>query len=1261
MNLKCGKCQTDFVIPPEVLRSSEPRAECPSCGARYRLKPRTGTLPGNGATAGDLRMRSTPSLPLPAAPVTPAAPLPAATAPPPAGRPTTLLPADPDSATVVSTGGLSAGRLRLGGPVFSPGDLVAGRYRIVRFLAQGGMGEVYEAEDVELRQEVALKTVSAHIGGDPAAIDRFKREIALARRVTHPNVCRIFDLGQHVLPPLPDGRSLPPLTFLTMELLRGETLSQLLRRRGRLSIDQALPLIEQMAAALDAAHRAQIVHRDFKSENVFLVGAAGEEEGGLRAVVTDFGVARGADSSDRFAAQVTGLGIVGTPAYMAPEQVENKEITAAADLYALGIVIYEMVTGRLPFESPNPLTAAVKRLKEAPPPPHVLVPDLPAYWEQAILRCLEREPADRFASAGELAEALRKPARPPRPPRTAEVRPAEAPRPAATAAIPPAPPIPARPAKTPLGRSAKLGLVLLLVVLVSAGLAAFNFVKRGKEQGAVKLRRAVAVFGLKNLAQRDDDAWISTAAAEMLSTELARGESLRAISGQQVTEARQELKLDLATPGRAELEKIRARLGCDYVVAGSFLSLPGGGQLRIDLHLLDAASGSQIGTFSEQGAPADLIPIIGRLGEGLRRGLGSKAGGEDSDGGLPKNPEAGRLYAEALDALRAAQPLEARQLLERAAAAENDNPLIHSALASAWSALGFGGKSAEEARKAFELSNRLPREEKLLIEGRLREAEGKSAAARDLYRTLFEGYPDDLEYGLSLVAAEIGAESAQAALETVDRLRRLPAPLSDDVRIDLAEADAAAKAGLFERQRIAAERAVGKARQQGARLQLARALLQKAQSQRLLGKSEAAAEAAREGLELFTEMAHPVGRAQALNVLANCLLGDGRIAEAAAAAEQAAGLYREVGDQGGLASSLNNLAIARKRQGDLDRVGALYGETEQIYRQTGDRRGLALALNNLAVLLVERDRLAEARKTFESSRPGWEEVAGKLGVALSTFNLAQVARLEGHLEEARQLHQQAATVRQEAGVKPDHAASLAQLAGVLLEAGQLAAAAPLVAEARRVAEEVGQRSLEATVLAQEAELAFLRGDFQTARETLQKVLESRRAGHEVLLVPGCKLALARLSLAEGVPLEAIQLAREALEDPATRGRRAEEVRAAAILTLALVADGDLEEGGRVLGSRGPLAAATEQPYARLLFGFAEARHQAESDPKAALLRLEELGQRAREHLYLPLALEIDRAWVKTAERAGRGAEAAEKLRAIEAEAKSKGLTVYGPR
>ncbi|MEO1085092.1 MAG: serine/threonine-protein kinase, partial [Acidobacteriota bacterium] len=249
--------------------------------------------------------------------------------------------------TMVSTGGHGRG----GGsePIFQAGEVLADRYRIVRFLAQGGMGEVYEAEDLELRQAVALKTVSASIGDEPAAVERFKREIALARRVTHPNVCRIFDLGQHASP-----GAAGPVTFLSMELLRGETLSACLRRRGRLTLEEALPLVRQMTTALEAAHGAHVVHRDFKSENVYLVPKDGQALTNLadaRAVVTDFGIARASDASDAFAAQVTGLGIVGTPAYMAPEQVENAPvITAAADIYALGIVIYEMVTGKLPFD-----------------------------------------------------------------------------------------------------------------------------------------------------------------------------------------------------------------------------------------------------------------------------------------------------------------------------------------------------------------------------------------------------------------------------------------------------------------------------------------------------------------------------------------------------------------------------------------------------------------------------------------------------------------------------------------------------------------------------------------------------------------------------------------------------------------------------------------------------------------------------------------------------------------------------------------------
>ncbi|HEX8952646.1 MAG TPA: serine/threonine-protein kinase, partial [Polyangia bacterium] len=208
---------------------------------------------------------------------------------------------------------------------------MAGRYRVVKLLARGGMGEVYHAEDEELREPVALKIIRPEIAKDRRTIKRFQREVRLARKVTHPNVCRCFDVGYHTA----DGKT--PISFITMELLLGETLSARLKR-GRLATAEAAPLVRQMAAALSAAHRAGIVHRDFKPDNVLLVpGADGEP---LRAVVTDFGVARAVAGQVRRGSSLTAAGMkVGTPAYMAPEQVEGAPLTPAADVYALGVVL----------------------------------------------------------------------------------------------------------------------------------------------------------------------------------------------------------------------------------------------------------------------------------------------------------------------------------------------------------------------------------------------------------------------------------------------------------------------------------------------------------------------------------------------------------------------------------------------------------------------------------------------------------------------------------------------------------------------------------------------------------------------------------------------------------------------------------------------------------------------------------------------------------------------------------------------------------
>ncbi len=245
-----------------------------------------------------------------------------------------------------------------------PGESVAGRYVIQRLLGRGGMGEVYEAWDKELLIPVALKTLRVHSRGKDDLL-HLKREGLLARSISHPNICRVYDLGRHQ-----DADE--TAWFLTMELLRGETLADRLRARGKLAPEIARPLAEQMAAGLGAAHQAGVIHRDFKPGNVMLVG----EVSGEQAIVTDFGIARAAAVTVEQIARSSEPQLIGTPAYMAPEQLKGDQVGPAADIYALGLVMYEMVTGRLPFMGGLANEAVRRRLEEEAPSPRTFAPEL---------------------------------------------------------------------------------------------------------------------------------------------------------------------------------------------------------------------------------------------------------------------------------------------------------------------------------------------------------------------------------------------------------------------------------------------------------------------------------------------------------------------------------------------------------------------------------------------------------------------------------------------------------------------------------------------------------------------------------------------------------------------------------------------------------------------------------------------------------------------------------------------------------------------
>ena len=292
-------------------------------------------------------------------------------------------------------------------PLNNAGDVLARRFRVVRFLARGGMGEVYEAEDLELHEPVALKMIRPEIAVYyPNCLQRFKREVLLAKRVTHPNVCRIFDFFRDSESVAGDAEHGRELTFVSMELLRGETLSERLRRVGRIGSDEALSVVSQITAALDAAHGVGVLHRDLKPGNIFLV--ATDSAKSVRVVVTDFGLALALDQKPESGlTRVTVNELVGTPAYMSPEQIQGLKLTPASDIYSLGLVMYQMLTGVRPFEDETPIMIAANRINKPVPSPRSVDSTVDRMWESVIMKCLEREPERRFQSAAQVSNALR--------------------------------------------------------------------------------------------------------------------------------------------------------------------------------------------------------------------------------------------------------------------------------------------------------------------------------------------------------------------------------------------------------------------------------------------------------------------------------------------------------------------------------------------------------------------------------------------------------------------------------------------------------------------------------------------------------------------------------------------------------------------------------------------------------------------------------------------------------------------------------------
>ena len=1073
--------------------------------------------------------------------------------------------------------------------VFSAGTLVAGRYRIKRFIAAGGMGEVYEAEDLELGARVALKTLRPRIAGTAGALEHFKREIALARKVTHRNVCRIFDVGWHLEGPAGSSQPEPSggVAFLTMEFLAGETLADHLRREGPMAPAEALPIFRQMAEALAAAHAAGVIHRDFKTGNVML-----EPSGdGYRAVVTDFGLARPGSSGDTTASG----DIVGTPAYMAPEQLQGGRVTPATDVYALGVVMCEVLLGRRPFSGDGSLATAMERLKRGETSPDLRGARLGRRWEPVVVRCLQSEAARRYPDGAHLLAALEE----------------------------------AGGAHSKARLYWILGTVAAAAVVASALLTAYLLRGRaGPPEGRTTVtakapRRSVAVLGFKNLAGKAEEAWLSTALAEMLATELAAGEHLRIIPGETVSRMKRDLSIsDAETLAPDTLARVRANLGADFVVLGSYVALAGAGgpSLRLDVRLQDAAAGETLASVAESGSESNLFEIATRAGAALRGKLGvepvTPAEAAAAQAAMPANPGAARLYAEGLARLRRLEISDALRLFQAAVAAEPAFPLAHSALAAAWSELGYDAKALVEAKAAFDRSSSLPKEERMVVEARYRETAGEWDKALDLYRALWGFFPDNLEYGLLLAHAQSRAGRGKDALGTVAELKALPTPASDDPRIELAAAEAAQALSDWKGMQEAAARSSAAAERLGARLLAARARTFEAQAWRKLGNSAKALEAAETARRVYEAAGDAVGAADAERVRVYVLHAKGDYQEVTVLATSLLRTYERLGNQRGKAMMLNALANVAYRQGDLRKAAADYEECLRALIEMDDKSGACRASSNLANVLLLQGDLSGAKRRHEEALALGREIGDKSASAYTLCALGEIGVGEGDLALAAAHYGDSLALFRKTGEKSGEAYALYGLAEVRLAEGKLEEARSLHSEALALREKLGESSALGESKLALANVDLATGGAARAEEEAKALLKGFEAEDlkDELALTWDLIARARLARGDaGGASEAARRAESFLQGNQDRG-----------LQLAVTLS-----AGRARGASGDLAGAR----------------------KALEAALDSAGRAGRQDLVLKARLalgELDLA-------SGRKAEGAASLEALQRDASARGF------
>jgi len=678
---------------------------------------------------------------------------------------------------------------------------------------------------------------------------------------------------------------------------------------------------------------------------------------------------------------------------------------------------------------------------------------------------------------------------------------------------------------------------------------------------AIAARPSLAILGFRNLSAKAEQDWVSTALSEMLATELGAGEYFRIVPGESVARARLDMALpDAERYSAGTLAKIRKRLGADYVLVGSYLNT--GAQfrrLRLDLRLQNSSTAETITLPPAYGGEDDLPGLASLAALAVREKLAGGSVSQSEVSGaraaFPPGLNSARLYAEGLNRLRRFDPRGARDLLGQAVAVDPAYALAHAALSDAWSALGNAEVAKDEARKAWQLSAPLAQAERLSIEARYRETNSEWDQAGRIYQRLAEEFPDNASYGLRMAGARINAGKANDALETLERMQRLPLPVADRAAIGLVRSQAFEKLGDFGRAQSAA--------------------------------SEAALVAHAHGILTLEADAHTMECRQLVQL--------SRLEQAVAACETARAAHAQTGNRVGLAASMAYLAAAYNNQGKTNEARSLYTHALDMDREMGNSGSDAQwALNGLAVLLLQQGDPAGSRRLYDESL-GMSRLVGSRPDEVSALgNIATTWLIEGDLARARQLFEQALQRSRSIAAKATVASLLNNLGHTLYLLGDLAGASGMLDQAIQADRQCGAKLESADALSWLGRVHLAQARWEEARRDFtDSVQTAGEIGGEVFTAQ-YRLAGAELTLATGHPEEAEMAIRSSLEAFQRANLPGRELEARSLLAAALLDRGMVQDARQEVARAGALAHTTQQRATRIAFAMVAGRAAAAS-------------------------------------------------------------------